>query len=85
MDVGNVASLTPSRVRNSQRCILAHDFNNNLHVILGRCEMLGDLLDVNDDRNVESIKHVRLIKEAVIHMARAIAERPCQFSLFTIP
>ena len=58
----------------SERCLLAHDLNNDLRVILKRCELLErQILDV------ESNKHVNFIRAAAEHMAERIAQRPCDY------
>jgi len=57
----------------SERCVLSYDLNNDLQVILKRCEMLKSLIT---DR--EMSKHLNLIRAAAEHMAERIAERPCR-------
>jgi hypothetical protein len=59
-----------------KRCLLAHDLNSDLHVILGRCDLLSDYLQPES----EAAKHLRLIREAARHMAENIADRPCQIA-----
>lgn len=66
----------PNRVDSSKLCPLAHDLNNNISVILGRCELLGDVLQ----GNAAAKKHLRLIVEEARQMAARIAERPCQMA-----
>jgi len=61
----------------TERCLLAHDLNNDLNVILGRCELLGEFLQ----KDSEASKHLRLIQEAAYHMANRIAERPCHVAV----
>jgi hypothetical protein len=57
-----------------ERCLLAHDLNNDLRVILKRCELLErQFLDV------ESNKHVTFIRAAAEHMAERVAQRPCEY------
>ncbi len=58
-----------------RRCLLAHDLNNGLAIILGGCELLRDLLD-----SPEAIRRLSLIQEAACRMAREIADRPCQLT-----
>jgi hypothetical protein len=57
-----------------KRCLLAHDLNNDLHVILGRCDLLSESLQPDS----EAVKHLRFIREAARHMAENVADRPCQ-------
>jgi hypothetical protein len=71
MDMHQVGDYVLSRMQNSESCLLVHDLNNDLTVLLGRCEMLGDLV------NAEAMKHLRLIQEAAHHMTDRIADRPC--------
>ena len=56
----------------SERCVSAHDLNNDLRVILKRCALLE--MRVFD---VESIKHLNFIRAAAEHMADTIAQHPC--------
>ena len=57
-----------------ERCLLAHDLINDLSVILGRCELLGELMAENAD----VVKNLRMLQEAATHMLNRIAERPCE-------
>lgn len=57
-----------------ERCLLAHDINNDLTVITGCCELLGDRV-LSDP---ESTKHVHFILEAVEHMSQSIAKSLCR-------
>ncbi len=57
----------------SERCLLAHDLNNNLSLILGRCHLQLEVLDPQS----EAAMHARLIQEAAQHMARRMAEGHC--------
>jgi hypothetical protein len=63
------------RVPSSERCRMAHDFNNDLTVILRRCNLLLDLLG----DNAEAGKHLRLIQQAAHHMAGRIVD-PCEIA-----
>jgi hypothetical protein len=56
-----------------ERCLLAHDLINDLSVILGRCELLGELMAENAD----VAKHLHMLQEAANHMLSKVAERPC--------
>ncbi len=58
----------------SERCLLAHDLNNDLRVILRRCGLLE-----RQTLDIESNKHVGFIREAAEHMAERIAQRPCDY------
>lgn len=62
-----------SHIDTSKLCLLAHDLTNNLSVILGRCQLLEEVLR----GNVEAEKHLRLIVEETRRMAERIASRPC--------
>lgn len=65
----------------SERCLLAHDLNNSLNLVISRCEVLGDL--ISDNR--EAYKQLVLIQEAARHMAHRISESPCRlFGVFTL-
>jgi hypothetical protein len=71
----------PKHVPQPERCILAHDLNNSLNLVLLRCEMLGDL--IRDNR--EAYQHLVLIQEAARQMAHSIAGRPCHlFGTFNL-
>lgn len=71
----------PKRISQSERCILAHDFNNSLNLVLSRCELLADL--IKDNR--EACKQLVLIQEAARQVAHRVAERPCHlFGAFNI-
>jgi len=63
------------RVSNSETCWMAHDFNNDLTVIVRRCDLLTDLLGSNG----EATEHLRLIQQAADHVTSRIAD-PCQFA-----
>jgi nitrogen-specific signal transduction histidine kinase len=65
-----------NRADSAVLCRLAHDLTNNLSVILGRCQLLEEVLR----GNVEAEKHLRLIIEETRRMAERIATRPCNFS-----
>ena len=58
----------------SERCLLAHDLNNDLGVILKRCTLLERVVT-----GAESTKHLSFIRAAAEHMAERIAERPCDY------
>ena len=51
--------------------MLAHDLNNRLNVILGRCQLLKHCLD--DDP--EAVRHLESIENAARHMAELVADR----------
>ena len=70
----NPSQLT-KRVPSSERCRMAHDFNNDLAVILRRCDLLLDILD----GNAEAGKHLRLIQQAAHHMLGGIVD-PCEIA-----
>jgi len=63
------------RAPSSERCRMAHDFNNDLTVILRRCDLLLDLLG----GNAEAVKHLRLIQQAAHHMTTRIVD-PCELA-----
>lgn len=50
---------------------LAHDLNNDLSVIVGRCDLLTEMLLPDG----EVAKQLRLIREAAHRMARRIARQ----------
>lgn len=54
-------------------CRLAHDLNNKLNVILGRCELLEEILP----KDTSALKQVHKIQEAAQQMADQIAKSPC--------
>jgi nitrogen-specific signal transduction histidine kinase len=51
--------------------MLAHDLNNHLNVILGRCDLLRRILEDNSD----AARHVDSIAEAARRIAAMVAER----------
>jgi hypothetical protein len=53
-----------SRKPNEEQFVLAHGLNNDLTAILGRCELMGDVLSTN----AEAMEHLRIIKVAVHRM-----------------
>jgi len=57
----------------NERCLLAHELNNDLSVIYGHCELLGDLVG----QESRMIFHVHMIQEAARHMMDNLAVRPC--------
>ena len=63
------------RAPSLERCWMAHDFDNDLTVIVRRCDLLTDLLH----SNAEAREHLRLIQQAADHMTSRIAD-PCQFA-----
>ncbi len=64
-----IAQLT--ELENSEPVRLAHDLNNDLAVIVGRCEILSELLVTNGD----AAKHLQSIRDAADRMAGRIARR----------
>ncbi len=57
--------------------MLAHDLNNDLNVILGRCELLKESLKEDSD----AARQVEAIAEAARRMAETVRERaPDQLS-----
>jgi light-regulated signal transduction histidine kinase (bacteriophytochrome) len=59
----------------SEGCVLTHELNNDLRVILRRCALLEErALDT------ESNKHVRFIRAAAEDMTERIARRPCEYA-----
>ncbi len=65
-------SFNYSKKPNEEQCILAHDLNNDLTAILGRCELLGDLLSTN----TEAAKHLRIIETVARHMIERVEDAP---------
>jgi len=63
------------RVPSTERCLMAHDFGNDLTVILRRCDLLIDLLG----SNAEAAEQLRLIQQAAHHMTDRIAD-PCELA-----
>lgn len=57
-------------------CRLAHDLINNISVILGRCEFLGEVLG----GNTAAERHLCVIVEEARQIAHRITERPCQMA-----
>ena len=57
----------------SERCLLAHELNNDLTVIYGHCDLLSEVLEID----AEIAMHLRIIREAAGHMARNLVERSC--------
>jgi hypothetical protein len=73
--MGSQLNLVLKRKPTSERCILSHDLNNSLYVILVRCELQLQCLDLQS----EAAAHARLIQEAARDMAHRIAGTPCPF------
>ena len=73
--MGSELTLVPKRMPTSERCILSHDLNNSLYVILVRCELQLQCLDPKS----EAAANARLIQEAARDMAHRIAGTPCPF------
>jgi hypothetical protein len=64
-----MAVFSYSKQLDAERCILAHSLNNDLTGILGRCELLGDLLLANS----EAAKHLHIIRVLAHHMVDRVA------------
>lgn len=64
-----------NRLPSLERCRMAHDFSNDLTVILRRCDLLINLLR----SNAEAGKQLRLIQQAAHHMTGRIVD-PCQLA-----
>jgi len=56
------------------QCMLAHDLNNCLGVVIGRCELLNELAP--EDEAIQ--RHLNGILEAARKMAKSIDGRTCQ-------
>jgi hypothetical protein len=54
-------------------CMLAHDLNNCVSIIIGECELLADLIR----HNREAMKRVCLISQTARRMANDIRTRQC--------
>lgn len=65
----------PMQEFGADNCLLAHEFSNDLTVILRQCDLLIELLASNS----EAGKHLRLVRQAAIHMTERIVD-PCQFA-----
>jgi hypothetical protein len=77
-----------SRKPNEEQFILAHGLNNDLTAILGRCELMGDVLSTN----AEAREHLRIIKIAVHRMIERVEvptssarKRPPAIASATLP
>jgi hypothetical protein len=60
------------RKPNEEQFILAHGLNNDLTAILGRCELMGDVLSTN----AEAREHLRIIRVAVHRMIDRVVGPP---------
>ena len=58
------------RLDSEGRCLIGHDLNNDLNVVLGRCELLKDHL--RGDPKAE--EHLQAVAEAARRMAARVAE-----------
>ena len=63
----------PKRAPKPERCMLAHDLNNCVGIIIGQCELLTDLIS----NNTEAIERVSVISQTARRMANDISARPC--------
>jgi nitrogen-specific signal transduction histidine kinase len=57
----------------SERCMLAHDLNNCVSIVVGECELLVNLIS----NNAEAMERVRIILRTARRMANDLSTRPC--------
>lgn len=57
-------------------CMLAHELVNNLSVIVGRCELLSDLDQPDDERT----RHLQAIRETAKSMADRLNHHQCHLA-----
>jgi len=60
-------------VVSAPQCMLIHDLNNHLGVVIGRCQLLVDYVS----RDVEAARHLSLILETAHKMAERIHGSVC--------
>lgn len=60
-------------VVSASQCMLTHDLNNQLGVVIGHCQLLADFVS----ENTEASKHLSLILDAVRNMAGRIRGSVC--------
>jgi len=63
----------PRRAPQAERCVLTHEMNNCLSIILGECELLLDA--VSEDAG--AMKRVKVIALTAQRWARGIRVEPC--------
>jgi len=63
-----------TEVSSSPQCLLAHDFNNLLGVVLGRCELLGNIVPKDE----AAADHLSKIINAAQRMADRIHGGACK-------
>jgi len=62
-----------------ESCHLYHDLRNDLAIIMGCCDLLGDSITLD---NQQAQKHVDLIRQAARRMRDKILKNPCAASAF---
>jgi nitrogen-specific signal transduction histidine kinase len=67
----------PNPAPQPERCMLAHDLNNCLSMIIGECELLAELIS----NNPEAMERVRIILQTARRMANDISTRQCPIKL----
>ena len=60
------------KVTSSPQCVLRHDLNNYLGVLIGRCELLAELIPTDSER-----QHLTVILEMARKMASRLAGDVC--------
>jgi len=63
----------PKQAPEPEPCMLAHDLNNCVGIIIGQCELLTDLIS----NNADAIERVSVISRTARRMANDISARPC--------
>jgi len=66
----------PERQCHHPICMLAHELVNNLSVIVGRCDLLGDP-DQSDD---ERTRHLQAIRQTAKSMADRLNQHQCHLA-----
>lgn len=67
---------TSKRECHQPMCMLAHELVNNLAVIVGHCELLGD----PDRPDAERTKHLKAIRDTSKGMAEKLHQHQCHLA-----
>lgn len=60
-------------------CMLAHDFINKLSVIIGRCELLNEMVEENS----ECSKRLLMVRDIANSMVEELRQRQCHLDVMT--
>lgn len=72
---------TSKRACDRPICLLAHELVNKVSVIVGRCDLLGDLVATD----AGSAKHLKVIRDMAMSMAESLNEHQRQLASPTPP